>query len=342
MKQGTIYAAMCALTVSWLLTSCDHKDLCFNHDDHALIYQTQLSTQYEQEWQYHYNGTDWLADWPANFGMTYESLLPPLPTGLRVVTYNSDGSHNIANLPPEGDMLYFSAGEHSMLFYNNDTEFIIFDGLDGYASAKATTRSRSRSSYLGNTFSENRNENTVNPPDVLYGNYLAEFKDAGGTEPQQLSIIMRPLVFSYLVRYDISEGLEYVALARGALAGMAESVYLNSGTTSVEDATILYDCTVESFGAQAIVRSFGVPDFPNEHYSRGNRKYALNLEVRLRNGKILSYDFDVTDQVAAQPRGGVITVGGIVIPEEAAQTGGSGFDVEVSDWGEFQDIDLDL
>ena len=77
--------------------------------------------------------------------------------------------------------------------------------------------------------------------------------------------------------------VEYVSLARGALAGMAQAVWLNSGHTSDEAATVLYDCTVEKFGIQALVRSFGIPDFPNEHYGRrAKRKYGLNLEVRLK------------------------------------------------------------
>ena len=152
------------------------------------------------------------------------------------------------------------------------------------------------------------------------------------------------MVYTYLVRYEFSSGLKYVSLARGAMAGMAGSVWLNSGRTSDEAVTILHDCTLESFGVQALVKSFGVPDYPNPHYqTRADRKYALNLEVRLRNGKTKSFDFDVTDQVTAQPQGGVIVVRGIEISdEEGKQTGGSGFDVNVDDWGEYEDIDIKL
>lgn len=76
-----------------------------------------------------------------------------------------------------------------------------------------------------------------------------------------------------------------MALARGALSGMAEAVWLNSGRTSEESATVLYDCTLQDFGAQASVRSFGIPDYPNEHYTtRAGGQYGLNLEVRLKTG----------------------------------------------------------
>jgi len=325
-----------------MLSSCEHKDLCFDHDEHALKYIANVQATYELEWQYTYDGTDWRASWPEAFGMSYESLKPQMPKGLRIVTYNEDGTYDIANRQPQGGEVGFRPGTHSLLFYNNDTEYIVFDGLDQYAYAKATTRSRSRATYVGNKYysSPSRSENTVNPPDILFGHYIAAYTPPHTSTVTPLPVTMRPLVFTYLVRYEFSKGLENVTLARGALAGMAEAVYLNSGRTSSEDATILYDCSLKPFGVQAEVHSFGVPDFPNDYYTRSTRRYALNLEVMLKNGKILDFDFDVTDQVAAQPKGGVITVSGIEIPDEALTGEGSGFQVDISDWGEYEDIEL--
>ena len=217
--------------------------------------------------------------------------------------------------------------------------------MNSFASAKATTRTRTRASYAGNPYMENTVENTVNAPDMLYGNYIENYTAERKIEADELPVTMHPLVFTYLVRYEFSHGLEYVALARGALAGMAGAVWLNNGRTSEEAATILYDCTVEDFGAQACVHSFGIPDYPNEHYTAraSERKYALQLEVRLKNGKYLPpFNFDVTDQVAAQPQGGVIVVSGIEISDEDGTEGGSGFDVSVGDWGEYEDVELPL
>ena len=45
---------------------------------------------------------------------------------------------------------------------------------------------------------------------------------------------------------------------------------------------------------------------------------------------------------AAQPEGGVIVVKDIEITDEEGQAGGSGFDVTVDGWGEFEDIELPL
>lgn len=43
-----------------LLSSCEHKDLCFDHDPHAPKSEVRIEAEYEKEWQYTYeNGTDW-------------------------------------------------------------------------------------------------------------------------------------------------------------------------------------------------------------------------------------------------------------------------------------------
>ena len=329
-----------------VFASCEHKELCFDHDPHAPKSDVLIRATYEREWEHTCEGgPDWknYAAWEDEFGMAYDELLPDTPEGLRVQVYNADGSNNVLNIAPGGDTVRMRTGEHSILFYNNDTEYIVFDDMSSYASAKATTRARSRSTYLGNAYAAEADENTVGEPDMLYGNYVDGYTVERTTELAELDVTMHPLVFCYLVRYEFSHGLEYVALARGALAGMAESVRLNSGRTSEESATVLYDCTVEDYGAEAHVHTFGVPDYPNEAYSRATeRRYALNLEVRLKNGKIKSFDFDVTDQVAAQPQGGVIVVEGIEISDEEGLEGGSGFDVDIDDWGEYEDIELPL
>lgn len=330
-----------ALTV---LASCEHKELCFDHELHAPKSAVHIQAEYEHEWELmSEGGTDWESMWKEEFGLEYDELRPSIPEGLRIQFYHEDGTGSTHNVVPEGDVLQVRPGQHSILLYNNDTEYIVFDDMGSFASARATTRTRTRSSYLGNSYMESTDENTVNEPDMLYGSYIESYTAERKLETDELPVTMHPLVFRYLVRYKFSHGLEYVALARGALAGMAGAVWLNSGRTAEEPATILYDCTVEDFGAQACVHSFGIPDYPNELYTtRTERRYGLNLEVMLKNGKIKSFDFDVTDQVAAQPQGGVIEVDGIEITDEEGMEGGSGFDVDIDDWGEYEDIELPL
>lgn len=335
--------ALFTLLLMSITTACNHKELCHAHDEHALKYQTNILAEYEKEWhQLHEGGTDWKNNWPDNFSVDYEELRPGIPDGLRVQIYKDDKNINMVNLPATGGIINLQEGEHSLLFYNNNTEYILFHDLQSYFTARATTRTRSRSTYLGNQYVDTKNENTVNPPDILYGNYIDSHIPKKLEEPEDLPVTMHPLVFTYLVRYEFSHGLKYVSLARGALAGMAAEVYLNTAITSEEPATVLFDCTVEDYGAQAIVNSFGAPGFPNDNYTKGPRQYGLNLEVKLKNGKMVNFDFDVSDQLEKQPHGGVIIVKGIEIDDETGQEGSSGFDPDVDDWGDYTDVELPL
>ena len=341
MRLFNIYV-LCAILIASLV-SCEHKELCYDHDPHALKYHVNVKASYEQEWQYTYgDATDWEAEWPEELSMSYESLRPDIPEGLRVLSFDETGRQEMKNMPASGGNLLLSEGSHSLLFYNNDTEYIVFDKLESFATARASTRTRTRSSYMGNSYSQTKNEKTVNAPDMLYGYYLDKYIPEKVIVAPDMNIKMRPLVFAYVIKYEFEYGLQYVALARGALAGMAESVYMNSGQTSADVVTILYDCTIEEYGTQAVVNSFGIPNYPNGNYTRAGSRYSLNLEVKLKNGIIKNFDFDVTEQVAKQPHGGIITVSGIKISDEDGKQGSSGFDVDVNDWGEFKDIEIPL
>ena len=328
----------------FMLTSCIHKDLCMHHDEHAHKYHVLIDADYRCEWEEWMDPTytNWKKNWPDNY-IEYESLLPGIPKGLRVVNYPEDGPEKISNIEAEGGIVYFSEGTHDILFYNNDTEYIVMEDLGMFASTRATTRTRTRSTYTGSPFGSTKGEEvTVNPPDMLYGSYINDYLAKKLPQPEVIPVTMHPLVFTYKIRFEFAAGLKYVALARGTLAGMALSVNLSTGTTSNEAATILYDCEVKDWGVAAYVNSFGVPGYPNGAYTKGDQIYAVNLEVRMRNGKIKSFDFDVTDQVSKQPHGGVIVIDGIEINDDEGMSGSGAFDVTVKDWGEYEDITIPL
>ena len=325
--------------LTFLSTSC-RKDLCYDHDEHSLSVKVNLSSDWEQEWERTY-AYDWEKLWEEDWKYDYEDLCPAPADGIRVQVYTSDGQRIESNLPDEGGRIAMPEGTHELLFYNNDTEYIVFDGVAASESATATTRGVTRSSF----HELHAGERTVNQPDMLYGAYMEEYTAEKTLAPTELPVTLHPLVYTYMIRYEFESGQQYVALARGALAGMAETVYLNDGHTGETAATVMFDCTLEDYGAEALVQSFGVPDYPGEHYGRNGtdgRRYSLNLEVRMVNGKFKTFEFDVTDQVKGQPRGGVIVVSGLSISDDEGLEGGGSFDVDVDGWGEWVDIPLPL
>ena len=337
------YLRILSLAMFAVLSSCTHKDLCLNHPEHAHRYHVNVIADYRYEWEEPENGTDWEKAWPVHY-LPYESLRPGKPQGLRVVNYDTDGSYNIHNLSADGGIVYLYEGLNDLLFYNNDTEYIIFtrhiDEATTRASTRASTRARTRATYKGSEFAD-EDESTVTAPDMLYANYIEDYYAEKVIDPKDIEITLHPLVFTYKIRYEFAEGLEYVTMARGALSGMASSVLMNTGFTSDDAATILYDCEVTDFGVRAIVKSFGIPGYPNSNYpTRSGEKHALNLELMLKNGNIVNFDFDVSEQVSSQPHGGVVVVSGIVVTEEDGTQGTGAFDVSVNDWGEYEDVEI--
>lgn len=343
--RGNKRASVLLLCLAVVLLEACRKDLCYNH-----FRQAEIGIGWEYAWERDY-GRDWSSHWDVEaYGMEYADLCPGTPEGVTVVVYDEAGEYNERFLKPEGGNAILSEGTHSFLFYNNNTEYIVFNFDDMAATlrpeeVRATTTTRTRSTLKA----MHSGERTVSPPDMLYGAFAENIPGVGLHESVALPVVMRPLVYTYVIRYEFSSGLEHVALARGALAGMAEAVYLWDGRTSDEKATILFDCEKTSWGAQAIVKSFGVPSFPDRYYPRAREageaaghNYVLNLELRLQNGKVIELEpFDVTEQMQEQPRGGVITVRNVIVPESEFGVD-SEFEIIVDDWDEYKDIDLEF
>ncbi|MBR5853302.1 MAG: DUF5119 domain-containing protein [Alistipes sp.] len=323
------------------VTSCEHKDLCYDHRDHAHRYHINVIADYRLDWEECLGGIDWEESWPEDY-LDYDGLRPSYPSGLRVVAYNEKGDYNIHNIKPQGGVVSLYEGMNDLLFYNNDTEYIIFSRTGNGATTRATTRTRTRATYTPSVYAK-EGEPTLSPPDMLFANYYKNYYAEKVVEPTDVEVELQPLVFTYKIRYEFKSGLEYVAMARGALSGMASSVLLNTGETSDDSATLLFDCEVTDYGVRAIVNSFGAPGYPNPNYpTRADNQHALNLEVLLRNGRTMNFDYDVTNQLKSQPHGGVIVIKDIEISEEDGKQGSGAFDVEVDDWGPYEDVPLPL
>lgn len=322
-----------------LLTGC-RKDLCYNHDEHAFSVKTLVQADWEREWERTYR-IDWSDRWQEEWSRTYEEFCPDQGGGIRSLVYTEEGGVSQGNLPAEGGRLAMPEGTHTLLFYNNDTEYIVFDDMTSLPSATATTRTRTRAGFA----ELHAGERTITPPDMLYGAFVREFTAEKTLENVELPIEMRPLSYSYLIRYRFASGQQYVAQARGALAGVAERVYMRDGHTDGTTATLLFDCKVDELGCTALLQSFGAPDYSyTDGYTADatTHSYTLSLEVQLLNGKLLTYTFDVSRLMQAQPRGGVIQVTDIVVSDEDGLEGSGGFEVDVDDWGDQIDIPLPL
>ena len=332
-----LYLYIVALA-SIFATSCNHKELC----EDARMYHINLHADYRLDWE-DTNDIDWKSPgcWPEHY-LAYDNLRPNIPDELLLAWDYKNGRANYLNYTKPGGGVINLGNEYTNLLIHNDSEYNDIHYSSDGTIVRATTRTSTRASFTGYKLGEVKEE-TKKSPDMLFANYCSDYISYKTLGPVDFHVELQPLVFTYKVRYEFAEGLEYVALARGALSGMAESVIMDTGETSSTGATIVYDCDLTDFGARALVKSFGIPGFPNPNYPMTRAtKHGLNLEVMLRNGKLVTFNFDVTDQVNAQPHGGVIVVDGIVVKKEDGVQGSGAFDVVVDDWGPYEDIVLPL
>lgn len=336
LSRRLLYAFM--MMVMSALTSC-RDELCYNH-----FRSVNVSLSWEHEWERDY-GMNHSANWDASLhGYEYDHLRPGKPEWVNLIRFTPDGASYENFLQYEGGSVNVDKGSgQSFILYNGDTEYIVLSNIVSPPEARASATGRSRASlaYLAEIHPSGR---TTNPPDVLFSAYVPEVPEVEKHENLPMSVKMQPLVYTYVVRYEFEYGHDHIALARGALGGMAESVYLLDGRSSDESSIILYDCDLKDYGCEAHVHSFGIPGFPDEYYGRAvsstpARPYTLNLEVRLKNGNYVEFNYDITDQIASQPRGGVIKVSGLRIEDEVSSSS-TGFDVDVDGWGERVDIEL--
>ena len=342
-----LYLYIVALA-SLVATSCVHKELCEDHRDHAHRYHIQLAADYRLDWE-EMNAMNWISNWPDNY-KPYDDLRPDVPGGLRVRHSNKMGDYGVDNISATGGYVNLFEGYNDILIFNNDSEFHSFVYGDDGVEVRATTRTKTRASFTSSSFANPNEVTRAVPWDILFANFIENYYAEKTLGPVDISITLQPLVFTYLVRFEFAKGLEYVAQGghEGALSGMADGVNLNTGDTSDVAATILFDnadyeCIYRTdYGIEAIVRSYGLPGYPNVNYPTRNNKNALILDIKLKNGTVVRKEWDITDKIASQPHGGVVVIPGIEIEESQGTQGSGGFDVEVDDWGPVNNIPLPL
>lgn len=343
-----LYLYIVAL-ISLVAASCTHKELV----DDPRRYHIRLHADYRLDWEDTYE-IDWKSpgQWLSHY-IPYNDLRPKAPSGLIVHDYK-DGKHVYLGytVGSEG-VIILSADYNNLLIYNSDTEYnLVTYDADG-ALVRATTRTKTRASYTPNKFADPK-ELTKKSPDMLFANYIENYYVEPTLDPVDLHTTLQPLVFSYYIRIPIKEGLKYVKKVghTGDLSGMADGVNMLNGETLNEAVTILFDneedygydvIKVTDWGIEAIVRSYGLPGYPNVNYPTRASKNGLSINIHLTNGKVAHYECDVTEQMSKQPHGGVIEWTGedIIIEKEAGEEGSGAFDVVVDDW-EYENIELPL
>lgn len=360
-----------ALLLTSIITGCQRKDLYLAQRGMLSIDVSVYDIQLDLLW-----GVDWQTQWQYLWD---ESLYGPIgytePTGVRANVYAiNEASQRIKyttrNLPKEGGQVSLTTNQtYDMVFFNNDTEYILFS-TDDSTYYYATTRGNTKASYT-------RSYASYNQPDQLFGTYLHDLYVTDDPEAYRVettpdgSLIyvfdvdasLTPYTYIYLCqvmllnneddagkRINGAEGVTISGLAGGVdlFTRTTDSTHIVSITQDDikplqenRDLTLPNGTNVETDIFAARIMTWGLPGInPMEHtrtpiLTKDSVHMAVGL--KLRNGTVYPLQQNITEQMQQHPTGGVITliIDAAEIPDsiigEKPKPGG-GFDASVDNW----------
>lgn len=361
------------LLLASLFMGCERKDLYLAQRGTLSIDVSVYDIQLDLLW-----GVDWQTKWQYRWD---ESLYGPIgytqPTGVRANVYtinqiNQRVKYTTRNLPKHGGKVSLTTNAtYDMMFYNNDTEYILF-ATDDSTYYYATTRGNVRSPYT-------RGFSNYNQPDQLFGAYMHDLyvtDDPDAYEVEQASdgsfiyvynveASLTPYTYIYLCQVMLlnnkdDNGLRVQGAEGFTVSGLAGGVDLFTRTTdsihivaiTQEDVKPLQEdrsltlpdgTTSEGDIFAARLMTWGLPGIDPLERSRtrvpivSDDSTTIALGLKLRNGSVYSVERNITEQIKQYPAGGIITVviDAAEIPDSiigGKPKPGGGFDASVDNW----------
>lgn len=355
-------------------TGCERKPLYLAQRGTLYVDVSVYNIQLDLLW-----GVDWKTEWQY---MWDESLHGPLgysePSGVRANVFSLNESnerfnYTTRNLPKSGGRVNLTTRQsYDMVFFNNDTEYILFYSDDANDYLYATTRSNAKTAYT-------RAYAHYNQPDQLFGTYLHDLYvtddpdaytihyDANGYPYYLYNITasLTPYTFIYLCQVMLlnnndEEGKRIIGCNGISADGLAGGVDL---FTRVTDSLNLVAITQEDVkpiqanrplrlpdGTQtegdifaARIMTWGIPgiDPLEKIMARTEVQPQDSIEVgiglTLRNGNVHSIQRNITELIKRKPAGGIITIviDAAEIPDSIIgekPKPGGGFDASVDNW----------
>ena len=318
-----------------LPSSCEHKELCFDHP-HGGEVQVVF---------------DW-ADAPN-----------ASPESMRLWLFPEDG-----NGSPEmyefaghtGGRISIPAGRYKAISLNSDTESILYRNTEAFETFEVYTPDGTmggRSSML----STRAGERIAVSPDRLYTAHLDEVTIRETTDGQTVTLCPQLSVCRYRISIKNVANLNYVAPdgVSGAISGMAGGFLVGQGRNTMERVTVPFQ--IASDGTSELMAdflTFGGAILTAEEEAEGTTvAHELRVDVTLTDGTTTTFTFDVSAQVNSgsgtdDDTGGGTTGGGGSVdvgveelplpkPQPKPDSGGGGFRPTVDEWqGTAVDIPL--
>lgn len=312
------------LSALLLLTSCEYKDLCYDHN----------------HWSDVRVAFDWsaVAGRIAPRGMTalfYDTSLP----SQEPVRYDLPGT--------DGGTARLQPGDYQAATYNYDTETILYRGMERAATLEAYTRQSSieEGTQLASTRgSMPRAANTEQEPVILEPDPLcaAVCEPFALTQNESRTVTLTPEMRCHEVTVTILNvpNLQYAGQFGGALTGLAPSVNVQTGQLGEGCATQAF--TAHVAGDSTLVMHFRIFGHCPQASQGVYNSHVLTVYAILADGSKWYYNTDVSLQLhdpAKSPDDYKVTIELHDLPVPKPIVNGSGFQPSVDGW---QGIEIDV
>lgn len=363
-----------ALLLTSIITGCQRKDLYLAQRGTLNIDVSVYDIQLDLLW-----GLDWKTEWQYLWD---ESLYGPIgytePSGIRATVYtlnetNQRFRYTTRNLPKTGGKVSLTTRQsYDMVFYNNDTEYILFSTDEANDYFYATTRSNTKAAYT-------RSYDHYNQPDQLFGTYLHDLYVTDDPDAYEMSYdeegipyyvfevnaTLDPYTFIYLYQVMVlnndddagkritgCEGISVDGLAGGVDLFTRVTDSLNLVTITQEETMPMLtdralrlpdgtETTGDIFAAR--IMTWGIPGIDplaqNATRTEAQPQDSIGAGIGLimRNGTVYPIQRNITEQIKQHPAGGVITIviDAAEIPDSIIGNKpkpGGGFDASVDNW----------
>lgn len=302
---------MVSVFVILISTSCEHKDLCYDHSHTSRIHV--------------------VFDW--------KNVPDATPETMRLYLFPIDGSkpQTYEFTDYRGGFVNVPAGRYKALCVNSDTESVLyrnigsFDGFEAYAPDGVLSV---RSSLVPRAEGTS-GERVAKSPDRLYSGRLDNVTIEVSTKDQMIILYPELSVCRYRVRIMNVSNLKYISSdgVTGALSGMSGGLLVGRNELTSDPVTVPFE--VISDGISTLTADFLVLG----QTGRGNPAHKLVIYVIMSDGSKNYYTFYVSRQVdeAADPHDVRILLDGLLLPRPIVNE--SGFQPTVDDW---QNVDVNI
>lgn len=332
---------LCVQSAMLALVGCHHKELCLHHP-HEVILKVEF---------------DWRNSPDAN------------PQGMCAFFYPVDGGspRRFDFKGTKGGEIEITVGQYNVIFYNNDTEAILFGNTNKFEKHQAYTRDGGlfepiygSAAAPGPRSEGAKDERVVITPEMLWGGTSTEVEitDSGikytcipftdkdnpkTVENKEYVITLYPDDLMCLYSYEIRNvnNIKHATQMCASITGMAAGLTFSNGELFKESVTHPLMARMDKANG-TITGEF----FTFGHHLANADPHKMLLYVWMDSGEKYYFgegdtNFDVTSQVhnAANPKRVHLIIDGLDLPKPIQN--GNGFRPTVDDWKEeYYDISM--